>query len=868
MDDDEIIRQFVIFCNGNGSDGTEIANAIEFTYKFRKSPDCLSWVFRTYNNLADKRLRMEQLFIIKNYCKAQDIPFPDDFYTPIHDFLFTQQNHVIFQNERDFMNVLADTQVSFMWKVFPEKWENFWADYFNSFSENFIISFLEAFSQYPVDLEGKENYLFTKIKDAMRSNQSDNEITQYVIRLMGNGVGVSFNIFKFLCSWVDLNYLLNDNSYAILKKCLDNKDYLKYTLEILSSLVSRGMNDNLKVNIIKSFDLENKIQNIVQNCINDREIAISAGSLVNSIGEFLIKEKVLGNFVDLALIFLSHDDTYVSCSVINYLKLVCKVDRDTVYENPENPRISTTILLKGIERIIGHIEYFEEECPYFDSLTQLCHVAINASPKVNFNALLSLWNNGENLGSNPKLAVSILHVVAIALRDKENRDFIPTFTTEFSKILAAQPPIDPIIMYGIIEFVDFFIAARDSFGPEQASFVFNFVCNFAFMEESDENRRFIKDIRSRLFNFARWFFLILQFDPNIIPLMIQTSDVGLAAATTYLIQRIDKNLQSDVIIQCLDHLLNTFKSLEDDNAKVSYLDVILSFLRNLRYEKDSPQLVKIRSILEIISPLCSMNDSLFDKFIHATVSSLRENSIDIIKSCLPHITIGYKSLSAYCNAVQNILKLSGIQKDAWITTVIGYLFNIVFEKFGSNIHASRNDSINDEEYKETLQITCSFIELFLMAVRMAPDFILPLYDKMKEFVIQLLKDHFDIAVLDEKVCDLLSEIVSRDIDSVLNDLGVLLMNFLYTYKFNPDQDEWFRVCKRVLAFHRHIKEINPERAKQLVDNSFRTFITNNEQFGHFIKEYYEILSMTRIQSQFPKLKLFYIELAKYVSQNL
>lgn len=862
MNFDEITQQFLIL--QNSTDPQEQANANTFIVEFIKRPECLQWILATYPTMNNKQIRLHQLIWITQWCKSQNENIPQDIFGSFRELLFAQQIPDEFKDE-NFINVLAYCQVSFVWKVFPLQWPTFWTDFFSTDDDQSQLQFLLQLTKYASILLGRDNFLYTKIKDNMRINATDKLITDFIIRKMEQQNPNAFEIFSYLCTWVNTNYLVPAQN--LIKAGLAYPELSNFSLSILSELVSRGMPADVKLELIKSFDIPNQINNLIQSNPND-VISIAAASLIDHAGEEVIKTPDADSYFNLALKFLAHPKTDISVIVFPFLILLCKYNKLT----------SPIILMKAIERLSLFVgieigESFDEvNTSYLDQISRLIHFALKADPDKNYGELLNAWNNETSiLGTNPNLAVSIIFAVGNSItsgeKSPQKQQFISDFIVKFSVILQAQPPINKVFSFGIIQFLNFFIVVYNNFSIDQISYVFDFVCRFSLLKQ--ENGEFHENITKVLYSYIKKLdpnHKSISFDPQIIQQFIETGEEQLVAAAGLLIQSIKQELQSQVFDQCMNHLQETLNHIEE-SQRLRFVSTILSFIKSLNYSKDAPHLAYVINFLQGVFAPCATDDEIFAFFIRTAYSSLEENSFQIIYNCLDKISADkIKSCLAFCDTASTLISRKDVPKDKWVTEIINHLFSIVIPLFGSinwDIVIGKGEASN-----EVLNLTCLFIKLFsnTLGLEEAPRLIDPqVYVSMKVFVTQTLNNHFDIAALVDALIVLLDHIVKIDPVSVFDELGNLAMNFLYTSSFKPVLKPWKNVCESLMNFHLTLIKIDQGKAGALILNSFRAFIDNEQQFNEVMTAYYNILMEARPRDRRSKGRDFFNNFSKYLA---
>lgn len=874
-DYDEIFRQYLII-SGGSQDQDEIQNADAFIKEFQESEECVHWVIDTFVGINNANVRIQQLILIGKWCRFFMDDLPAEVYTAFIQLLFTQSNHEAFRENENYNNKLGDSQLFFMWRSYPDRWQSFWGDFFENFDNSYNLNFLSSFTKFVSSdvLDGRDNMIYNNIKNAMRASEYDLFITQFVIQMMGEGEKEAFEIFLTLCKWVNVTYLTAPDPISYVKQGLQHKDYARFSLDILSCLLKRGIQDDIKFSLIQDLEIAEQISNLVQDESSDQQIIKSAASLVNSAGEFVINLNV-DPFIELALEFLMCEDNDVSTIVFPFLIQVCK----------KHPNYSTVILQKTLERLelcFGNNSEVSDESDvsiYLDQLSQLSNAAMRSNRSDNFREMLSLWDDGSLLESNPNLAVSVIKVVSDNLLDGDPEDVAKDFVPQFNKILSVEPPIDSTFAFGVNRFIKFFISVGKKFSNDRrlTSYIFKRLSDFSLLDnENVEDEHFHANISNTLNQFLKKLVSNIDFDSEIIYKFIITLDGQLVSAAGCLIRNLKSN-QGDVFEECMGKLQEALGEVEQDQ-QIPFLHVILSFIKSLKYDpqdSNAPHVQYVHEFLEQIFEYCLDNDPLFANFIRTASSSLGDNSFDIIMACAEKIDIGEQSCSAFCDVIQQMLN-SEMEKDEWVGQILESLYEMIVQKFKSVQIWEGADTPTSEANKIILEMTCSYINLFTASLKNAPQFIgQDIYVAMKSFIFELLSEHFEISNLFEICINALCQIINNDIDSIFNDGFVkCAVFFLYTDQFNPLIRKWANVCRKVYSFHKNLiikdREIGNDRAGEAIASSLADFIDDSmPNKEEIIGRYFQIFELDRPRDQDAAVVDYYDDFKKVlVSQGL
>ena len=326
MNYEEVYNNFLILAS-NSNDFDEINDANEYVLEFKENSDeCIKWIINTFLEIDNINVRIQQLILIRNYCKFGMDDLPVEVFTSFGEIIFTQSIHDQFQaidNEQakiSYYNTLGDAQLFFMWGTYPEKYESFWTDFFSNFDDFYKLNLLSSFTDFVSNsmLDGKDNITYNKIKNSMREHEDDSLITQFIINKMSKGEIKAFEIFVTLSKWVDPNYLITKESIPCIITKLSENNYVSYCLDIITCFLKR----KIPFEIILETVLE-QISSIISSETSDLKSIESAASFVNSAGEFFIDSE-FSPFLDFSIEFFMSDNDEVSVIVIPFLTLICK----------------------------------------------------------------------------------------------------------------------------------------------------------------------------------------------------------------------------------------------------------------------------------------------------------------------------------------------------------------------------------------------------------------------------------------------------------------------------------------------------------------------------------------------------------------
>ncbi|KAH0786373.1 pre-tRNA nuclear export protein [Histomonas meleagridis] len=810
--------------------------------QFQDSPDALNWALGTYINQQDNVLATYALMIFKRMCQFHFSMLSPEVVNQIRNILFNREYHQAHISQGTFKNRVTDAQVAFMWHVYPEPYGNFWDDLF-SLDRSEIFEFIQSLCSYASILNGNDNLIYNKIKDAMRETGNDNRVASFVIELMREGNADAYKCFAHFSKWININYLLSQEGFQCIIDGFNSPQLCQYSLDIYIQLVTRGMPPEQKLSVINNINIREKIGFITSTENPPIELLISAARAINATGLELINEQpILEDYLNVALMFIRVENDDISEGVISLFHSTAK----------KYPQYHQFLLGELINRFETFFRVHSNEMISLDGFAEQLVMVIHSIVMSNVNAAMSQINSISqgNFYENLPKAAAIIHIVSNSLtyKDESHRQIISNFINIFAPIMQVPPPeIAPLHLYCISEFVKFFIPASPLFGPDIFAYIFNGLNGIIQNNE-------IMDVRMTISSLLKTFVEKLQnkipFDPNQIYFYVQTCNPDLVSAAAILICNLREG-QMEIFQQSLDRLKEFVANSEN---KFYAYEVILSFIHSIKYFDKAPHVQIIGPFIEQTFPEFFEIDPLLASCIRASYSSLGPFSRDLILRVIPQIKPMFKlSLTAVCSALMALV----IDKadNRWICDFLPHISQLVLANFDSVV----DWTAKTEENKETLDMICKYLKLITKLLKISPQCIVPqTYENLCQFTNKTFNNNFDIPILMMAIIDMLMQLIGNDLNTVVN-FAPMTLSFLYSSKFDPLSNEWFDLCKRVMNFHIALLNKEKQNAVQLIAESFKRYGANDD----LIRGYLAILESPRPRDRAANGRNFFFEFAKF-----
>ena len=215
---------------------------------------------------------------------------------PIHNVLFI-------------MNKFCFLVITWLKFDYPENNSNFWNDILKNIYEtndanvkltklNIILDLLITFDDELIkfrhtytDFEGIRS---TLIKDHMRVNvmKSINAVLYQIVSneeyIEHKIISKTIKVVAQLIDWNPLEYF-NDILNVILTKLISKPKYINECLEVLNSIIKKGMEPNLKIDLLKKLNVNGVIESTLKNQNISIQALENSAEIINNIGNFLIE---------------------------------------------------------------------------------------------------------------------------------------------------------------------------------------------------------------------------------------------------------------------------------------------------------------------------------------------------------------------------------------------------------------------------------------------------------------------------------------------------------------------------------------------------------------------------------------------------
>lgn len=776
-----------------------------------------------FQNVASKKI---SLIVCKNWCLFKWDEIPNEFRNQIKALLFS----ILIQNfdemPQDIRNIIGDSQCSFMWNTYPDEWPTFWEELLQM-HPYVILNFLTAFCSYTSTLNYDSNDTFTRVKSSIRERNSDALILSFVFSVIKNAftnlsrnVQIPFKILTSLIHWIPLNLILNNDSMATIINALNNPLTTANAFDALTSLIERGMESEMKMQIIDLLQIPPRVISLICNDADDN-ILYSAAQLIENTGSFLINyssEKVLP-FYHISLQLLTNKDNNISGCVAPFIQQYTR----------RNPDVSSIVLNVSYPRLKDYYFYtFEsdlfidenvEDEAYCEMLFAIIRVCFQADPDDSLSFLLSICESIDVVNQ-------MSHCIALIeiLNDQKPQ---PEFVKFFEPLLSLSPPLSPHQTKALSSYVRFFSSVAGSFEASAITNFFTRISEFVLCPMIKEEARSI--LSFSLLGFTKKY-QNFYFDQSVIFSFVRSFDSNLAQISALLISRLDSKEFFDTFQSCLSHL---FSELQSDQG---LCPLVLNFIKSLSYVEGSPHIPIIQNFLSQIQSFVKTNDELQARFIRACFASLGPESSKLITDCIPD-SKERLSISALCEVTTAIVKLLANQTN--IDSAFN-LLNHMFDSFISCFNEIDDWTIVNDSSIEIIEMVNNYLTLVESIIsNISPVFL----QKVFAFVSNILNSnskYFCYQLL-EKLLAFVYHASKSFPNETLHIFCSISISFLVGNRgFHPTHPGWTKVILKMVKFHATLLASVPAETIQIIAQT----LTQESATPEMIQSYIESFKLT------------------------
>ena len=812
----------------------DIQLSISSINEYCSSIEGLIYLINNYSRFEFLTSKKLTFIVCKNWCQHKWDEIPTNLKESLKSFLFIK---VIENSDNltvDFQNVIGDAQVSFMWKSYLNEWPTFWNDILK-LPPPFVLNFLNAFSSMTSTFLQDSNQEFTKIKQTIRSQELDKLIIKYLFNCLNANPPLTLSLIAYFAHWVSLDTILNDDAMSVIVKAIDNEPTASPALNVLNSIIERGMDASMKIQIIDTLQIPSRIIGLICGGANN-DILYSAAQLVENAGSFLISTPKSIPFFQISLQFLTSLDNEISGCVAPFIQQYTK----------NNPDVAPIVMNASYSRLKEYysfniLDYGTEDQAYCEMLYGIIRACFQVNHDDSLNFLISICDSMDIIEEMP-------HCVALieVLNDQQPQ---PEFVQYFEPLLSLKPPLSPHQSKALGSYIRFFTSVASSFNEQTISLFFSRIATFALCPMVHEETRSL--ISLSLLAFTKKYKNI-QFDPSLIFEFVQTIDPNLITLAAILISRLQNN-QFEIFQSCILHLTS---KLQND---FRFCSLVLHFIKAIKYKNNSPHIPIVLNFLMQIAPLIKSNDQLQAQFIRTCFYSLGPESCGLINECIPHC-IEPLSIAALSDVSQTAVKFfQSIEFAINLSKHMLKSFIVCFNQID-------DWSIINDNNNEIIKMVDDFLRLFISIyphlktenvnlfenfkinniqnlddILNSPDSTPTFVQSIIQFIINTLSPKYFCYQLYVKIYSFISHLSKYEPKFTLQAFGdITISSLLSNPNFHPTHPGWSKVIQKLGKFQSTILQDNSEVAIQIIAKAFMSMNATEQ----IIQSYIEILHLT------------------------
>lgn len=774
---------------------------------------------------------------MKNIIKFNGSNIPVELIQAYRDIVFNYQIHMNLNTNSDFINVLAQSRVSVVWRLYPDYWPSCWEDLFNLFNQQNdqkgLIKFMCEFGSYAESLTYENKQIYNRIKDTMRADHSDMQVTKYLIQSTATNSLDVFMALRMFLKWVSLDFVIDQESLTLIWNGINSEGTCPETLNIFETIIKRGMPDEKRVEVLNVLNPVVIVQNILDTGNVNAKKELALASLLNEAGYYALQYNQYEGYADLAILFLNStvNDTVVSISPF-FDKFVSL-----------NPDFIGPVL----EALVNRLSVFFETMPDIDSLDEaiiesLEHISqtcVKGNRELAFQYLSEVLQNVD-LRENINTVLAILCLISRNFKNREFKDCIFSFVQTLFSFVSLEFPDDEPLMLGYYMFCQYFIAVCEIFESEPKSQVFMSLVRNTIAMIQDNNEKMHKALSNQLFTIVKRAGNSIAFDPQIIMDLVEYQDGDLMATSGILIQHM-QGQQADFFQGCMIKLLEQLSNTPD-TERLEYLNMILQFVRSMTYHKDSTHIAPVLTFLESVAEEACSSDRLLSNFIRTIYASLEHTGLQLIINLIA-VDKGAESYRELSLAIKALLNSKELTDHTWAHDCIAALIPPNIQIYQAISPLAWQMTPLGDDTRQKVEMMQRFLEMIGVAIANPAEGLVDneLLMYIFEFISNSLMNQYDHPTVLAPMITFVRAAIHLDPGNMTNNFVGPTLSFLQTSKFEPESKEWTPVVDAVIELHFKMHVCTEGQLDDLIAQTLLSYYDVGEQE---IREYMAKMGQT------------------------
>lgn len=787
------LDNYVAALHSDESSEDDKMDAMDLIAEFMKSLDGLVYVITNFQNFRNELTYTFIFKLLRYWIAEKSNEIQNEVLESMKVILFQQGNEISNRFGDDFGNELILTQVEFIFYAFPMKWPDFW-DYIMKFEQSYVFKFLNGFCYQCSVMTPRKFAMFSNFKNALIAAKV---IQQVYSMAFANLMPVSYSIISSMSKWTDISWVTDGGLFSAFMSNIGNPECSKYIFKTFSSIITRNLDDSIKLSLISSVGNPERVQQICQES-NSVDVYVEAANYIYSAGIILLASENSVPYYELALIFLQLDSV-ISIIVAPFLASYTK----------QYPETAQNTLPVAIARLVTLFNDIDEsgfpsltQKPYIESLCNIISACFIVDSENTSQIITQIFTETFDIEGAPQFSSAILYILNY-MNDKTSAstNFVEEFIPHITPLAQLEYPLPFTHVFAVYLLFRLFVHRNDKFPLETRQDIFTSLINFIVSQELPEcHLNGCIEILNQLARNQKTNFTI---SAEVLTMFINTLNESLVGAAGALMRYVAPADASAVIGAAIPQLAELMMSEETSQRGVSCILSLGSKVPNSVILPEMQDfLIKAVQTCEIPSMDSDHTVSLFIKALSERLQATA--SADIFR--LNNALCGPQSITAFVNHM--ILYRQTIRPEDFMT-IINSLFDVF--SFQIELFTLELDTLNSaDSYAVCIR---QFFKLMTDSAEM-------LTEGMTNYLFDLaetcLNKFYAQNVIFDSTIQLLSGLSKQNMDQVIRRFYAMSFNFIFATAFDPNNPNGMKIAQRVSAFHRELHVIQPDICMEIL----------------------------------------------------
>ena len=765
--------------------------------------------------------------LMPRWLKYRVSEIPPELLVALKDIIFDQSFEAKFASANNFPKNLAHIRVCVMWQMYPEGWPSFWDDFLPNFSNNSVILFLQEFADFSQGFMSQENKnRYTIIKDAMRADESDAKLIQFILQNLNPQVKTCYNILGAIMKWINLQFIINEDALGVINQGLEGtQEVVGEVLSIFRTIIKRGMPDQNRIEIMQAINVSAISEKVLGTEGIKSETVEKLAALIEAFGTYAIEYQIADGYLELGVHFIQGIIDDKGCvAIAPFIDEYVKAD----------PSVAATILEMLVTRL-GY--YFNEEDldpldepSILESLTKISKTCLSKNEEDTIGFFSASWEQIDF--SEPALVASLLFFSTRTFSNKKFMEQRKAIVEKFWPIISDISEIDSPQIFKIYQlFTSFFNTIAPEYDSEVRTAVYNSMFTMSLAEFEDVNWHNM--LMDNFAFFVKNYCSKVEFDPDNIQTLLQAMEPTSVAIAGMLV-RLLKDQQEEFFTACMDALNQTLQSEED---KTAVCKLILQFIRSITYSPGSAHIAPVTEFLKSIIEYVSGDDETFSHYIRTVYASLEHEGLEILYETMG-VDKGVHSYEELSCAFKALLNSKVYTDHSWAKEIIPALVEPSIELYNSVSPLDWDQEKLGFKNQEIVEMISSFLELISRAIgpELAKEELVDgeIINTVNNFVHTALTNQYEHPSVVAPMIGYVRSVLPLNPEELIPAFIEPTLSFLNTRRFDPANKEWSPVVKVIIELHHEVHTMSEGGADDLIRQYFLHLLPEE---GELIESY-------------------------------